>query len=94
MNSKRGKSRRVAVPYRASDTPADRAEYAQPDTLILLTLLSYYHSGLSREEVKEAVQALLSQGPIAQGAEYATWLESASAAGMTQEQLLALDNVN
>ncbi len=34
--------KRLAVPYRAADTPADRSEYAQPDVAILLTHISYY----------------------------------------------------
>ncbi|KAJ1423382.1 hypothetical protein B484DRAFT_398675, partial [Ochromonadaceae sp. CCMP2298] len=50
VDRRRGKNRLVAVPYRASDTPFDHAEFAQPDTLILLTHLSYYHDGLTREE--------------------------------------------
>ena len=52
VDERRGFRSRCAVPYRASDTPSDRAEYAQPDTLIMLTHLSYYCRGLSRAEVK------------------------------------------
>ena len=60
--------RRIAVPFRASDTPAPRAEYAQPDTLILYTLLSYFGDGLTREQVAEAQDTLLLLGPAAQKA--------------------------
>lgn len=67
--------------------------YAQPDTLIIFTQLSYYHSGLSRGEVKEAVTSLLSLGPKAQEASYTLWLESARAS-MSPAQLEALDHVN
>jgi len=93
VDPRRGINRRVAVPYRASDTPSDRAEYAQPDTLIILTHLSYYHSGLSRDELKEAVAALLKLGPIAQERHYGQWLESARSS-MSASQLSALDHVN
>ena len=93
VDGRRGLSRRVAVPYRASDTPALRAEYAQPDTLITLTHLSYYHTGLKRGEIKEAVAVLLTLGPMRQKAEYNTWLESAKPT-MNEEQLSALDHVN
>jgi hypothetical protein len=93
VDSRRGKARRVAVPYRASDTPSERAEYAQPDTLIVFTLLSYYHRGLSRDEVREAGRELLTLGPIAQRAEYCLWLETARPA-MAAEQLAALDHVD
>ena len=93
VDTRRGATRRVAVPYRASDTPAERAEYAQPETLILFTHLSYYHSGVSRAELKEAVAALLTLGPYAQKEEYDLWLESARAT-LSASQLQKLDNVN
>jgi hypothetical protein len=90
VDRRRGRSRRVAVPYRASDTPAERAEYAQPDTMILLTHLSYYHDGLTVDEVREAVRVLLAQGPIAQREEYALWLRSV---GLSTAEQGALDDV-
>ena len=93
VDTRRGPSRRVAVPYRASDTPSERAEYAQPDTLILLTHLSYYHSGVSRAELKEAVAVLLTLGPYAQKAEYELWLDSARPT-LSASQLSKLDGVN
>lgn len=93
IDSKRGIRHRVAVPYRASDTPSERAEYAQPDTLILFTLLAYYHGGISRAELKEATEALLQLGPIAQKAEYCVWFETA-AQMMTAEQISAMNTVD
>ena len=78
IDERRGITRRTAVPYRGSNTPSDRAEYAQPDILILLTLLSYYHDGLTRDQIKEATRTLLALGPQAQEAEYTLWLSSAS----------------
>jgi hypothetical protein len=69
-----GTQRRVAVPYRACDCPADRAEYAHPDTIILLTQLAYYYQGLSMSETGELINALLKCGPEAQKIEYKTWL--------------------
>lgn len=77
VDARRGPKVRVAVPFRASDTPSERSEYAQPDTLILLTTLAYYHSGLSQDQVREAVGALLSLGPVAQQTEYDLWFSSA-----------------
>ena len=90
---RRGGSRRlVAVPFRASDTPAERAEYAQPDTLIDYTHLAYYGDGLSRAQVKEAATDLLEHGPTAQKAEYALWYES-SQPTMSSAECVALDHV-
>ena len=42
---------RVAVPYRAKDTPALRSEISHPDVVITLTLLSYYYQGLQDTEL-------------------------------------------
>jgi hypothetical protein len=43
--------KRMAVPYRASDTPSERSEFSQPDCAIMLTYLSYYYDGLTAEQV-------------------------------------------
>ncbi|KAK4574981.1 hypothetical protein LTR86_000831 [Recurvomyces mirabilis] len=42
---------RVAVPYRAKDSPSPRSEFSHPDVVILLTSLSYYYGGLSDEHM-------------------------------------------
>lgn len=91
VDDRRGIGNRTAVPYCASDTPADRAEFAQPDKLILLTLLAYYHRGLSMENVKEATKSLLSLGPIAQAAEFKLWL--ASVGNVKSNMLTLVDDV-
>lgn len=92
INDRRGKKRRVAVPYRASDTPSDRSEYAQPDILIIFTHLSYYYRGLTKELIKEATKSLLALGPIEQRSEYMIWLDLARDT-MSAKELEALDNV-
>ena len=92
VDQRRGFKCRGAVPYRASDTPSDSSEYKQVEMFLLRTILAYYHSSISRTEVKEAVSLLLILGPIAQCAEYALWLESARPT-MTHEQLNSLDSV-
>jgi len=93
VDARRGHKTRVAVPFRGSDTPSERSEYAQPDTLIVYTLLAYYHSGISVAQVKEALAALLSLGPAAQQAEYSLWLDSA-APTLSAEQRAPLEHVN
>ncbi|KAI6151148.1 hypothetical protein BKA82DRAFT_4329062 [Pisolithus tinctorius] len=42
----------LAVPYRAKDIPAPRAEFGHPDVAIVLTCLSYYYGGLNQEQLK------------------------------------------
>ena len=49
--------KRLAVPYRAAHVPSERSEYTQPDTALLLTVISYYGDGLSEDELMEALQA-------------------------------------
>jgi hypothetical protein len=46
----------MAVPFRAADTPDERSEFAQPDVALLLTHLAYYGDGLSKAELKAALQ--------------------------------------
>lgn len=49
----------LAVPYRAKDNPATRAEFSHPDATIVLTCLSYYYGGLSEEQLHSAFGELL-----------------------------------
>ncbi|CAM9708595.1 unnamed protein product, partial [Scytosiphon promiscuus] len=68
--------KRLAIPFRASNTPADRSEFKEPTLAITLTVLSYYYDGLSRTELREALTALL-DGQVAESAQadfYRSWL--------------------
>ena len=49
----------LAVPYRAKDSPATRAEFSHPDATIVLTCLSYYYGGLSDDQLYVAFEKLL-----------------------------------
>ncbi|KAF8439804.1 hypothetical protein L210DRAFT_3540380 [Boletus edulis BED1] len=51
----------LAVPYRAKDVPAPKAEFGHPDVAIVLTCLSYYYGGLTEEQLKITFQLLLKQ---------------------------------
>ncbi|KAL1679094.1 hypothetical protein EV122DRAFT_210576 [Schizophyllum commune] len=53
------KRSRLAVPYRAKDSPALRAEFGHPDVILTLTSLSYYYGGLNDEELDTAFDHLL-----------------------------------
>ncbi len=67
----------MGVPYRAAHTPSERSEFAQPDVALLLTNLSYYYDGLSRDEFLVALKTLLGMGLSAQRDFYAGWLRLA-----------------
>ena len=63
----------MAVPFRAARTPSERSEFAQPDIALLLTTLAYYHDGLSRKEMLEALAKLLDLGGSAREDRYNEW---------------------
>lgn len=65
----------LAVPYRAKDVPAARAEFSHPDTTIVLTCLSYYQGGLSDEELCIAFEKLLLFDHAQE--EYEQWVQDA-----------------
>ncbi|MCJ1386870.1 hypothetical protein MMC17_009998 [Xylographa soralifera] len=65
----------LAVPYRAKDSPAARAEFSHPDTAIVLTCLSYYYDGLSDEQLHVAFEKLLFSDHAQE--EYECWVQNA-----------------
>ncbi|KAJ7614686.1 hypothetical protein DFH06DRAFT_1367976 [Mycena polygramma] len=63
----------LAVPYRAKDSPALRAEFGHPDMIIVLTCLSYYYGGLTDHQLDSTFKLLLhSDNPEAQ---YEDWVK-------------------
>ena len=66
----------LAVPYRAKDVPAPRAEFGQPDVSVVLTCLSYYYEGLTEEQLGVCFERLLQQDDPTQ--EYETWVRNLS----------------
>ncbi|KAI0069769.1 hypothetical protein K474DRAFT_1777156 [Panus rudis PR-1116 ss-1] len=52
--------------------PSQRAEYGHPDVTLVLTCLSYYYGGLSREQVKQSFEILLATEDPA--IEYSKWV--------------------
>lgn len=56
----------MAIPFQAANLPKLRSEFAQPDIAIILTVLSYYNTGLTRDQVIETVTKLLSAGKSVQ----------------------------
>lgn len=56
----------MAVPFRACDTPSERAEFKHPDAAIVKTQVAYYQAGLQAEQLREALMAALSL-PVLQG---------------------------
>ena len=40
--------KRLAIPYEASDVPSKKNDFAHPDVVLILSLIAYYNSGLTR----------------------------------------------
>ena len=49
----------LAVPYRAKDSPALRAEFGHPEMILVLTCLSYYYGGLTNDQMEITFHLLL-----------------------------------
>jgi hypothetical protein len=58
LDANRTPSTRLAVPYRAKDSPSLRSEFSQPEVVISLTCLSYYYGGLTNEDLTLALEHL------------------------------------
>lgn len=83
--------KRLAVPFRAAHTPSERSELAHPDAALLATTIAYYQDGLSRAELRSALQVLLRLGGSAQAAHYGDWL-ALSMPGIPQNEYCLLDS--
>ncbi|KAF4139641.1 hypothetical protein GN958_ATG11126 [Phytophthora infestans] len=44
--------KKIAILFRAADVPSERSEFSHADVCIVLTLLGYYHRGLTSEELR------------------------------------------
>ncbi|KZP04846.1 hypothetical protein FIBSPDRAFT_1054420 [Athelia psychrophila] len=64
----------LAVPYRAKDIPATRAEFGHPDVAITLTCLSYLYGGLRDSEMSLCFELLYKLDNPTQ--EYEHWVEN------------------
>ncbi|SPJ89726.1 uncharacterized protein FTOL_13087 [Fusarium torulosum] len=66
---------KLAVPFRAKDSPTPRSEFSHPDVVITLTCLSYYYGGLDEESLFSAFR-LLTKSDNAR-TEYHEWTRTA-----------------
>lgn len=65
----------MAIPFCAADIPSERSEFSHPEVGITLTVLGYYHTGLSAIELKEALKQLLLLGFSEQDQFYSKWYD-------------------
>ncbi|KAK5124339.1 hypothetical protein LTR08_005737 [Meristemomyces frigidus] len=66
-------STRLAVPYRAKDSPSLRSEFSHPDVVIILTSLCFYYEGLHDEDLFTALAHLVDSDQA--DIEYQAWIK-------------------
>ncbi|KAJ4112132.1 hypothetical protein NW768_011711 [Fusarium equiseti] len=66
---------KLAVPFRAKDSPSPRSEFSHPDVVITLTCLSYYYSGLDEGSLFSAFRLLVKSDNAK--TEYHEWTRTA-----------------
>jgi hypothetical protein len=76
---------KLAVPYRAKDSPSLRSEFSHPDVVITLTSLCYYYEGLNDDDMFTAFEHLMrsDQADI----EYQAWIKCAPNVPLAFKQL-------
>ncbi|KAL8868777.1 MAG: hypothetical protein Q9174_004759 [Haloplaca sp. 1 TL-2023] len=79
----------VAVPFRSKGMPSDQAEFGHPDVSILLTCLSFYHTGLNFAQFQQSLGLLLKSDEP--GREYASWIVQVE---KFPQSLSAWDSIN
>lgn len=82
----------IAVPYAASDTPKQRAEFTHPDMAILYTCLSYLHEGLTRAQFMETLRVLDTKKRGLQDTVYSEWIAGIRD-GVPANELEVFDNI-
>jgi hypothetical protein len=83
----------LAIPFRASETPAERAEYANPETAIIFTLLAYSYDGLSEVQLKETFQMLFGISKSDKTKRYEEWI-TLSKPDLTVEEYQSIDTID
>jgi len=75
LDSSRRPNTRLAVPYRAKDSPTARSEFSHPDVVVVLTCLSYYYGGLLDDDLFLAFDHLIKSDQA--DIEYHEWVKNA-----------------
>ena len=80
---------KLAVPYRAKDSPSLRSEFSHPDVVITLTSLCYYYGGLDDDDMFIAFGTLVDSDQA--DAEYQLWIKHTPALPSTFRQLQGIN---
>lgn len=80
---------KLAVPYRAKDSPSPRSEFSHPDVVITLTSLSYYYGGLCDDDLFTAMGHLMEADQS--DVEYQAWVRDANGLPASFRQLQGIN---
>lgn len=73
--STRSPPTKLAVPFRAKDSPTPRSEFSHPDVVIVLTSLAYYYAGLDDDDLFAALESVMCSDQAS--IEYGHWVKHA-----------------
>ncbi|EME77662.1 uncharacterized protein MYCFIDRAFT_84294 [Pseudocercospora fijiensis CIRAD86] len=80
---------KLAVPYRAKDSPSPRSEFSHPDVVITLTSLCYYYDGLSDDDLFVALGHLMDSDQA--DIEYQAWVKDSDGLPAAFKQLQGIN---
>ncbi|KAJ9453253.1 hypothetical protein DIPPA_05970 [Diplonema papillatum] len=93
VDKSRKPPRQLAVPFRGSDMPAARAEFNHADSVVVLTTLSFYYSGITWNQLVKAITALLELSLTAAELYYHRWLKTMNQQ-LDEDEVKRIDNVS
>ncbi|KAF3275888.1 hypothetical protein TWF970_006499 [Orbilia oligospora] len=89
LDTKRSK---LAVPYRAKDRPAVKAEFGHPEVVLTLTCLTYYYGGLEDSDLESCFELLLkTDDPDLTYERWTSWAEKCDAVKPNLSRLQGLN---
>ena len=89
------RQKRIAIPFRAADTPAERSEFAHADSTLILSTLSYAFGGLTDAQIDETFELLLELNPNERKSLYSKWFtESQKYLKLSEEDAQSISSVN
>lgn len=89
LDSTRHPPTKLAVPYRAKDSPSPRSEFSHPDVVITLTCNCYYYGGLDDENLFLAFDHLVRSDQA--NDEYQSWVTDSDGLPHAFRQLMGVN---
>ena len=84
----------MAVPFRGKDVAADRTEFGHPDVALSQTILAYYHSGLSDDQLSLCFEKLDHLEAAEQNKLITSWRNAISDVNIKEKIPTSYKNIN